>query len=444
MSPRVVSVFCGCGGLDLGFLRAGFELVYACDNDPAAVECYRRNLDDQVFLRDATSDQFHADIRNLGSCDVVLGGFPCQGFSKAGPKQKDDSRNTLYVEMRRVVAELSPKVFIAENVDGMSQNFGGSYLKKIAADFASIGYTVEHRIIDAVAYGVAQHRRRVIFVGTKGFEFKWPEPTHAAPARNGEFRIGVTGPTLFDPEPVQSRPRTIRDAIADLSGRENRFPDHTFADCWPSKYEHVFRRIKSGQKLCNVRHAATSVYTWQIPEVFGTTTARERTVLETISTHRRHKQYGNIPNGNPLPVPEIERLSGQKCIRPEIDSLLEKGYLKDIDGRYDLKGAMFCSGLFKRPRWDQPAPTVLTNFYNPRYFLHPEKNRPFTLRECARLQSFPDEFHFLGEGGAVDLISGYRLVGNAVPPLVSRAFAEAVLASLPAKSTRRQRHEVTG
>ena len=85
---RVVSVFCGCGGLDLGFLRAGFELVYACDNDPAAVACYRRNLDERVFCRDATSDEFHADIRNVGRCDVVLGGFPCQGFSKAGPKQK--------------------------------------------------------------------------------------------------------------------------------------------------------------------------------------------------------------------------------------------------------------------------------------------------------------------------------------------------------------------
>lgn len=444
MKHRVVSVFCGCGGLDLGFLRAGFDLVYACDSDPAAVDCYRRNLDDQVFCRDATSEEFHADIRNLGSCDVVLGGFPCQGFSKAGPKQKDDSRNSLYVEMRRVVAELSPKVFIAENVDGMSQNFGGSYLKQIAADFTALGYTVEHRIIDAVAFGVPQHRRRVIFVGTKGFEFRWPEPTHLAPARNGEFAIGSDRPTLFDPEPVRTRPRTIRDAIADLAGQENAFPDHTFADCWPKKYEHVFRRIKPGQKLCNVRHAPTSVYTWEVPEVFGKTTARERLVLEAISTHRRHKKYGTIPNGNPLPVAEIEQLSGLADVRGEINSLLGKGYLKDMEGRYDLKGAMFCSGLFKRPLWDQPAPTVLTNFYNPRYFLHPENNRPFTLRECARLQSFPDDFLFLDESRAVDLISGYRLVGNAVPPLVSRAFAEAVLASLPAKRTRRQRHEVTG
>jgi len=137
-------------------------------------------------------------------------------------------------------------------------------------------------------------------------------------------------------------------------------------------------------------------------------------------------------------VAEIERLSGATGLKWEVASLLAKNYLKGVEGKYDLKGAMFCSGLFKRPLWDTASPTVLTNFYNPRYFLHPEKNRPFTLRECARLQSFPDNFLLLEDGGAVDLISGYRLVGNAVPPLVSRAFADAVLACLPAKKRARQ------
>jgi DNA (cytosine-5)-methyltransferase 1 len=438
---RVVSVFCGCGGLDLGFVQAGFDLVYACDNYPAAVACYARNIDDRVFCRDATSDAFHDDIRKVGRCDVVLGGFPCQGFSKAGPKQVDDSRNTLYVEMRRVVAELSPSLFIAENVDGLSQNFGGAYLKRIVADFASIGYSVNHCIIDALAYGVPQYRRRVFFVGTRtdqGIRFDWPPPTHQAPSRNGEFRIDA-GPTLFDQLRQRlAQPRTIRQAIEDLLEADTEVPDHIYPNSWPEKYEHVFRRIRQGQKLCNVRHASTSVYTWQIPEVFGETTDRERQVLETISRHRRHKRYGTIPNGNPLPTDEIERLSGLIDIGPEIDSLLIKGYLKEIEGKHDLKGAMFCSGLFKRPCWDEPSPTVLTNFHNPRYFLHPLKDRPFTLRECARLQSFPDDFRFLDDTGAVDLFDGYRLVGNAVPPLLSRAFADAALASLPAKRRPRQ------
>lgn len=191
-------------------------------------------------------------------------------------------------------------------------------------------------------------------------------------------------------------------------------PDHHVTNDWPKKYEAVFNAIKQGQKLCNVRHASTSVYTWEIPEVFGEVKQRERIILETISKYRRHKKYGDIPNGNPLPVDEIERRSGLSEVKAEIASLISKGYLKEKDGKYDLKGAMFCSGLFKRPVWDEPSPTVLTNFHNPRYFLHPLEDRPFSLRECARLQGFPDTFVFTCSDSKVDLVSGYRLVGNAV------------------------------
>ncbi len=436
---RVVSVFCGCGGLDYGFKQAGFELAYACDSDPAAVDCYARNVDARVFLRDVQSDQFHADIDHLAGCEVVLGGFPCQGFSKAGPKVEEDGRNTLYVEMKRAVGRLRPRLFLAENVDGLSQNYRGAYLKRILADFRQIGYDVAHLLLDAVSYGVPQHRRRIIFVGTRrgGPPFDWPTPTHDFKPRNGECKIDRAGPSLFDfaggpPAPRLRGPVAIREAIGDLLDLGAPVADHGVTGDWPTKYEFVFRRIEEGQKLCNVRHAPTSVYTWQIPEVFGEVSPREAKVLGTISRHRRHKQYGNVPNGNPLPVGEIERLSGLVNTRPEIDSLLDKGYLKELEGKYDLKGAMFCSGLFKRPRWDEPSPTVLTNFHNPRYFLHPKGNRPFSLRECARLQTFPDTFRLTSD--KVSLTDGYRLVGNAVPPRLSAIFAEAVLRFLDAKS----------
>jgi len=429
--PRVVSVFCGCGGLDYGFKQVGFDLTYACDTDPAAVDCYSRNVDANVLVRDVQTAAFHDDVAELGRCDIVLGGFPCQGFSKAGPKREDDARNDLYAEMKRVVAKLQPRLFIAENVDGLTQNYRGAYLKKIIADFAQIGYAVDHRLLDAASYGVPQHRRRIIFAGTRRDSptFRWPDPTHNFKPRNGEFRI-ESGPSLFDirDDRLATRlqsPVPIGDAIDDLLELDNGVPDHEVSPSWPKKYDRVFRRIEEGQKLCNVRHSATSVYTWEVPEVFGPVSEREVTVLETISRHRRHKRYGDIPNGNPLPADEIERLSRIQIILPEISSLLEKGYLKEVTGKYDLKGAMFCSGLFKRPRWDEPSPTVLTNFHNPRYFLHPKRNRPFSLRECARLQTFPDDFRFTS--AKVSLVDGYRLVGNAVPPRLSAVFAEAAL-----------------
>lgn len=425
---EVVGLFSGCGGLDHGFHNEGFDLIYACDNDPAAVACYSRNIDPRVFVRDVESPAFHDEIANIGKCDVVLGGFPCQGFSKAGPKDSGDSRNTLYIEMKRAVEVLQPLVFIAENVDGMSQNFGGEYVKRIVHDFREIGYNVDHRILDAIAFGTPQFRRRIFFVGLLdriGQDFNWPLPTHHAETRNGEFKI-AHGPMLWDRAPVNPLQPMLRicDALEDLVELDEHVADHQVTHNWPKKYDGVFKAIGQGQKLCNVRHAATSVYTWQIPEVFGEVSQPEQLILETIATHRRHKRYGDIPNGNPLPIDEIERLSGLQDTTNEIRMLLEKGYLKEKHGKFDLKGAMFCSGLFKRPKWDEPSPTVLTNFHNPRYFLHPLRDRPFSLRECARLQGFPDDFLFTDS--TVGLEDGYRLVGNAVSPLVSRRLASSV------------------
>ncbi len=435
----VVSIFCGAGGLDLGFKRRGFDLLYSCDSDPAAIDCYARNVDQRVFLRDARSDEFRREISSLGSCDVVLGGFPCQGFSKAGPKQLDDRRNPLYREMLSAVDVLQPRIFIAENVDGLLQNFAGTFLDRILSDFTRMEYTVDHRVVDAVCFGLPQYRRRVFIVGVRcgsGIEFEWPAPTHLGAVRNGDFKVDYT-PTLWDAYAVPALlPRTIRDAIHDLLDLDSPVADHVIDSRWPASYDLIFPHIKPGQKLCNVRHADSSVYTWKIPEVFGEVTEREVRILSTISKHRRHKKYGNVPNGNPLPLTEVERLSGLTGIAQELDALLRKNYLKTVDGRYDLKGAMFCSGIFKRPRWDEPAPTVLTNFHNPRYFIHPLADRPFSLRECARLQGFPDHFKITGPN--VDLLGGYRLIGNAVPPPLSEALAGAVLRAIAGEHPARE------
>ncbi len=426
--PTVVSIFCGAGGLDLGFKRLGFDLVYACDSDASAVDCYSRNVDERVFVRDARSSDFHADVAALGNCDVVVGGFPCQGFSKAGPKQADDDRNPLYREMLKAVKTLRPRIFIAENVDGLSQNFAGAFLEQILADFSALGYAVEYRLLDAVCYGLPQYRRRIFFVGVREGEdarFEWPTRTHEADVRNGDFKVDYS-PTLWDTNVAPMLPpQTIKDAIGDLIQLDPFVCDHVIEQTWPASYSLIFSHIKQGQKLCNVRHADSSVHTWDIPEVFGNVSAKEIQILTTISKHRRHKKYGNMPNGNPLPQGEIEKLSGLAEIGLDLAALIRKNYLKKIDDRYDLKGAMFCSGIFKRPRWDEPSPTVLTNFNNPRYFIHPLVNRPFSLREVARLQGFPDDFKILGPN--VDVSSGYRLIGNAVPPPISELLAGSIL-----------------
>jgi DNA (cytosine-5)-methyltransferase 1 len=430
-SPTVVSLFVGCGGLDLGFKQENFDLIYSCDNDPAAISVYQRNVDSRAYVRDVTTSRFHNDIKDIGTCDIVLGGFPCQGFSKAGPKKEGDARNFLYLEMKSAIEVLRPKVFIAENVDGLSQNFGGKFLDQIVKDFEGIGYRVDYRVLDAINYGVPQHRRRIFFVGIRNTEsqdnFQWPAQTHHSDNRNGESAIKRT-PDLSDNSDFenQSNATTIKDAIYDIRNLSESIADHRVTFKWSEDYTLIMEKIKEGQKLCNVRFSDTSIYTWNIPEVFGQVDGDDIVILEIIGKNRRHKKYGDIPNGNPLSEETIKSLGGGGEIKKRLNRLVKQGYLKEKNGGYDLKGAMFCSGLFKRLKWNASSQTILTNFHNPRYFIHPSRNTPFSLRECARLQGFPDEFIFTETNDVKELETGYRLVGNAVAPPLARSFAASI------------------
>ena len=425
---RVLSLFSGCGGLDLPFSEPHYRVVKAYDSDPAAVCCLRTNLGIDAEVMDVTDPVFPYKLQAVGHIDLVLGGFPCQGFSKAGPKRSDDPRNRLYEAMLQAVVMTQPALFIAENVDGMAQNFSGTFVGQIKDDFHRAGYGVSYRILNAVNFGVPQYRRRIFFVGVRqdvAVPFMWPEETHYGGSRNGEFKTGWEvdeHPSLFRLNQLL-RPRTICDAIGDLLGQNETFPDHVCAGYSEDDVK-VMRKSSEGQKLCNVRFSDTSIYTWDIPAVFGETTNCERRILLTIGKNRRKSIYGSVPNGNPLSLAVISELSGVAVGESELVSLVERGFLKRMGDRFDLKGAMFCSGLYKRPKWDEPSPTVLTVFDNPRFFFHSKLDRPFTIRECARLQSFPDTFRFLGTG--ISIKDAYRLIGNAVPPEMAHALERQV------------------
>jgi DNA (cytosine-5)-methyltransferase 1 len=426
---KVLSLFSGCGGLDIPFSKDSYDLVSAYDIDPAAIACLKHNLKCDAKVLDVLSDDFEPEISRFGQVDVVLGGFPCQGFSKSGPKKADDPRNRLYRSMLRAVEILQPRVFVAENVDGMVQNFEGTFVQQIVNDFLAIGYRVEHKVLNAVNYGVGQYRRRIFFIGypiNVKHRPSWPVPTHQGKSRNGEFKTAddeIDQESLFF-SGVTEAPRSLATEIGDLLEDNLGVPDHVTAGPIDPRDIKVLQQIAEGQKLCNVRFSDTSIYTWMIPSVFGEVSERERTILETIGKNRRKKIYGSIPNGNPLSLDVIQALAGFEINQSELESLASRGYLKVIQNKYDLKGAMFCSGLYKRPNWTEPSPTILTVFDSPRYFAHPKKNRPFTIRECARLQSFPDNFVFLEAG--ISAKDAYRLIGNAVPPKLAAAIETTV------------------
>ena len=183
--PTVASLFSGAGGLDLGFKNAGFELIWANDFDADAVETYKANIGDECVLGDISE----ISSEDIPKADVMLGGFPCQGFSVANTKRNVlDERNSLYLEYVRILKDKKPKIFIAENVKGILSLGKGSVIQGIINDFSEVGYKVQYKLLNAADYGVPQARKRVFIVGIRNdidINFEYPEPTHAKDGKNG-------------------------------------------------------------------------------------------------------------------------------------------------------------------------------------------------------------------------------------------------------------------
>jgi DNA (cytosine-5)-methyltransferase 1 len=289
---RVASLFAGCGGLDYGFLRnPAYEHVFVNDFDAEACKTYERNFKVKALCKDIKK------IETIPDCDLLIGGFPCQGFSMANPyRDEKDERNELYLEILRLLKLKKPSYFLLENVKGILNMGGyatkedkkaglGKVLKVILADLEECGYTVKFQLFDIKQYGVPQKRQRVIIVGVRkdiAFTPVWPSPTNVT--------------------------KTLRDAIGDL----------------PLEYNPAIQHVGTQHK-CAVT-----------------------------------------------------------------------GFL----GNRELE-------------WDEPSPTITGRgggTGGPVIHNHPSLTRRLTVRECARIQTFPDDFVFSGSISAM-----YRQLGNAVP-----------------------------
>lgn len=182
---KVVSLFSGAGGLDLGFIKAGHQILWANDLYEDAVETYRKNIGEHIVCEDIAK----VDISDIPDCDIVIGGFPCQGFSVANTKRhEDDERNVLYKQLIRVIRGKNPKFFLAENVKGILSIGKGQVFQMILNDFKELGYKVNYRVLNAADFGVPQTRQRVIIVGVRNdidYEFQYPNPTNSKDGANG-------------------------------------------------------------------------------------------------------------------------------------------------------------------------------------------------------------------------------------------------------------------
>lgn len=382
---RLISLFSGCGGFDMGFQSEGFVPIAAFDSDQAAVSHYKENVSDAVALcdlRDPPSSLFH-----LKSIDVLIAGPPCQGFSTAGKGDPKDERNSLLSVAAEIAIKMKPRLIVFENVP---QVLSQPHLKRwesVARQFRENGYQTHSTCGSGSQLGMSQSRRRAFLFAwrtKREIEFDWPE------------------------RPIGRLDHTL----AGVESQANHLPKPFSKD---SRLRKISERIGPGQKLSNVRGGPRSVHTWHIPEVFGPTTAAECEILEAVMRLRRLDRSRDFGEGDPV---TLARIAGQIGGFPKarIDSLVARDYLRWVGRKVDLVHTY--NGKFRRFRWEDIAATVDTRFGDPNLFLHPNEHRPFTVREAARIQGFPDTFLF--KGAARD---SFRIIGNAVPPLMAQTVA---------------------
>lgn len=384
--PTFLSLFCGCGGFDEGFARAGFVCNGAFDIDTAAITAHRANFGDIAERKDISAPNF--DWSQFAGTNVLVAGPPCQGFSTVGRRVPEDPRNHLLRTVAEVAKKVEPSVVIVENVTGVTAGSIRYHWDALSESLRNSGYSTRTEMFDASFFGVPQRRRRVVLFGWHGFgSFQLPRRSHnVIPLR----------PALEGVEGLPDHlPRLLPRGSAELA---------------------IARRIKAGQKLCNVRAGERSVHTWHIPAVFGQTTAIERKVLEALLRLRRRQRTRDHGDADPVTGRRLA-LHLAMPVMPILSSLLKKGYVRKVSGAYDLANTF--NGKYRRLSLDAPAPTVDTRFGQPRYYLHPTEHRPFTVRETARIQGFPDSFTFTGSDH-----TKFRLIGNAVPPPLAARLAD--------------------
>jgi len=439
---NAVDLFCGAGGFSAGLEAAGINVAYGVDIADHALATFETNHAATAIAHDL-SEGLPAELHDE-AVDIVFGSPPCQGFSDArGERSLDDERNQLVFSFIQAVETLQPNYVLMENVAGMT-TIGDAFLDAIETEYADAGYTVAWETLNAADFGVPQTRERVIYLGVRNdlpAEPSLPE---------GSYTEHSDGQQTLSGEPVQ-RWTTVADALADLPEPTetgeidlpplSAFPDNAYLReirdgvqrTWnhvakePASDEdtqHIVSELNPGEMYRSSRFGDRYRQVWEL--LAHRFTNIEQAVLEFIARHRSRKAF-RMSGKSVGPVPDdliADHLNGDAAaVRTALNQLHEDGWLRTTtDGDtvgYDLNTK---SGI--RPRYmrldpDGQSNTILTTDFVPRDKLHPTANRGLSLREGARIQSFPDSFAFQG---SFDEIA--TQIGNAVPPLLARHLGE--------------------
>jgi len=400
MKPKIIDVFSGAGGFSLGFELAGCETIVAIEKDKWAADTFSHNHPYTLMLNGDVEDFDNGFLVSsiLQKPDIIIGGPPCQGFSICRKNAGDpkDPRNSLFMELIRISKIFSPKVVVMENVPNIIKaktKSGTKVIDIIKSEFESLGYNVYYNILTASDYGVPQMRQRFVLIASKEkLEYPFPEKTHyVVDATNA---VDATEQSLFSESASLKKCPTLWEAISDLPEIEARegaeimnytFEPDTDYQIWCRQNNnklHNHLAMKHTQRLIG-RFAAMS---WG------------QSVSDITDHHLKQRKR----NGN-----------GEVSNSP-----------------YDQNN--------RRMHPNKICHTITATFYG--NFVHPYKNRNFTAREGARIQSFPDNYIFLGKPTVVSKkllmkegrieeahLCQYSQIGNAVPPLMARAIANNIL-----------------
>ena len=354
---NIIDLFAGVGGLSYGFSKLPqFNIIAANEIEKDISIAYKLNHPGVNMLNcdiNSLTEDVLEEALDGKKVDIVVGGPPCQSYSTLGKRQMDDRAN-LFMQYKRVLKILQPKAFVFENVVGILSMDKGNLFKQVQAEFEDLGYNLQYRVLDAVNFGVPQHRERVILVGFKGDNnFVYPAPTH------GE------GLKPFV---------TLKDAIGDLPV------------------------LKSGEKKTNYVSGTTNEFLEFV----------RRNTSDVVEEHSAPK-------------------NGAHLVR--IMEALKDGQSKD-DLPEDIRPKSGYGNTYAKLWWEKPSTTITRNFACPSSSrcIHPRDSRAMSIREGARLQSFPDDYKFYGADGMKRLE-----IGNAVPPLLSMAIAKQMLDALKEK-----------
>lgn len=352
---NVVDLFAGVGGLSYGFSRLPeFNILVANEIEKDISIAYTLNHQDVKMMNcdiNALTEDMLKEVLCGKRIDLIVGGPPCQSYSTLG-KRKMDERANLFMQYKRVLSILQPRAFVFENVVGLLSMDKGKLFQRIQEEFSKLGYMLKYKVLDAVDYGVPQHRERVILVGFKGKDnpYQYPSKTH------GEEQGMLPYVKLSD-------------AIGDLPALRS---GESSTEYIPNPTNDFLRFVCRNGVLTEHSAPRNGVH-----------------LIKIMETLKDGESKNDLPEE----------------IRPK------SGY----------------GNTYAKLWWDKPSTTITRNFACPSSSrcIHPRDSRAMSIREGARLQSFPDDYRFYGSDGMKRLE-----IGNAVPPLLSMAIAKQMLKAL--------------